>query len=71
MESALFFEPTPSDLKIGVSTFSGAVDFPSQPHLDQSSSDGHKPQHGNGHHQQEMVEAVGVFQSGLIELESS
>ena len=71
VESDLFFEPTPPDLEIGVSTFSGAVDFPSQSHLDQSSSDGHKLQQGNGHHQQERVEAVGVFQSGFIKLEFS
>ena len=70
-ESALNFEPISSDLKKGVSTFSGAVDFPSQSHLDQPSSDDHNPQHANGNHQQERVEAVGVFQSGLIKLESS
>ena len=28
-------------------------------------------QQGNGHHQQERVEAVGVFQSGFIKLEFS
>ena len=42
-----------------------------QSHFDQSSSDGHKPQNGNGHNQQERVEASGGFQSGLIKLESS
>ena len=50
---------------------SRAVWNPLQSHLDQASSDGHKPQQGNGHHQQERVEAVRVFQSGLIKLESS
>ena len=42
-----------------------------QSHFDQSSSDGHKPQNGNRYNQQERVEAVRVFQFGLIKLESS